>query len=158
PESVRFVLAKGLREGPQDHMDAQIDTTSLAAGDYELRISQQDGKSHPVNFRILPDPPRIGNLPIVVNHGAAVPHFMLNGERLDLVSKLEAPGAVFRFDPAGTSSAERSLTVEVQTPAAPGTILPIKAYLTDRSGPLTLANGLEVAGPLPVIASSKLSL
>lgn len=159
PETVRFVLAKGAREGPQDRMDAQIDTSNLSPGDYELLISQQDGKSHAVNFQVLPDPPRITNLPIVVNHEATVQHFVLKGERLDLVSRLEAPGAIFRFDPAaGTSQTERNLTVELQTPPAPGTVLPITAYLADRGEPLTLAKGLEVAGPLPAIASSKLSL
>jgi hypothetical protein len=158
PANVRFLLPKGLREGPQARMDAQIDTSDLAAGDYELLISQQDGKSHPVNFKVLPDPPRIGNLPIVVNHGAAVQHFVLKGERLDLLSKLEAPGSVFRFDPAAASENQRSLTVELQSSPPPGTVLPVKAYLSDRSQPLTFPSGLEVAGPLPAIASSRLSL
>ncbi|HWF11715.1 MAG TPA: hypothetical protein VG297_24775, partial [Bryobacteraceae bacterium] len=160
PTSVRFLLPKGLREGPQDQMEVQIDTNDLAPGDYALLISQQDGGSRPVNFRILPDPPRIANLPIVVNHGAAIQHFVLKGERLDLVSKLEAAGAVFRFDPAGSEpiATERSVTVELKAPPAPGTALPITAHLADRSEPLTFARGLEIAGPLPAIASFKLSM
>ena len=56
PESVRFLLPKGLRKGPQDHMDVQIDTDDLIPAAYELLISQQDGKSHPVDFKILPNP------------------------------------------------------------------------------------------------------
>jgi hypothetical protein len=50
-------------------MDVQIDTSDLVPRAYELLISQQDGKSHPVNFEILPNPPQIGNLPIIVNQG-----------------------------------------------------------------------------------------
>jgi hypothetical protein len=161
PENVRFLLAKGFRKGPQDHMNVQIDTNDLVPGPYALLISQQDGKSHPVNFEILPNPPQIGNLPIVVNQGTAAQHFVLKGERLGLIARLEAPGAVIHLDrPAvdTTASAERSLTVELKTPPQPGTALPVNAYLTDRSEPLTFPQGLQVTGPLPAIASSRLSL
>jgi hypothetical protein len=161
PENVRFLLAKGFRKGPQDHMNVQIDTNDLVPGPYELLISQQDEKSHPVTFEILPNPPQIGNMPIVVNQGTAAQHFVLKGERLGLIAKLEAPGAVLNLDPPGTDSAgstERSLTVELKTPPQLGTALPVKAYLTDRSEPLTFMQGLHITGPLPAIASSKLSL
>ena len=94
-KSSAFLLPKGLRKGPQDHMDVQIDTADFDPGAYKLLISQQDGKSHAVEFKILPNPPKIANLPIVVNQGAATQHFVLKGERLEQVSKLEAPGAVF---------------------------------------------------------------
>jgi hypothetical protein len=173
PENVRFLLAKGLRKGPQDHMDVQIDTNDLVPGAYELLISQQDGKSHPVNFQILPNPPQVGNLPIIVNQGAAAQHFVLKGKRLGLISKLESPGAIFKLDPptsntdgsnsggsnpARADQTDRSLTVELTTALQPGTSLPVKAWLTDRSEPLVFTDGLEITGPLPAIASSKLSL
>ena len=168
PETVRFLLAKGFRKGQQDHMDVQIDTNDLVPGAYELLISQQDGKSHPVNFEILPNPPQIGNLPIIVNHGVAAQHFVLKGNRLGLIARLEAPGAIFNLDPPGSNPAgsnparadqtERSLTVELTTSPQPGTALPVKAWLTDRSEPLVFTDGLQITGPLPAIASSKLSL
>jgi len=163
PEGVRFVLAKGLRKGPQHQMDVQIDTTSLVPGAYELMISQQDGKSHPVNFTVLPDPPQIGNLPIIVNQDSATQQFALKGERLGLIARLEVPGAILNLDPAdsnrpGADTTERILTVEFRTPPEAGKTLPLKAYLTDRSEPLTFAAGLEITRPLPAIASFKLSL
>src|SRR5262249_23734777 len=96
-EPVRFLLPKGLRQGPQDHMDVQIATQSLVPGAYELLITQQDGKTHPVEFKILPNPPKVVNLPILVNQGAAAQHFVLKGERLGMITKLEAPGAVFHL-------------------------------------------------------------
>ena len=99
PEGVRFLLPKGLRKGPQDHMDVQIDTEGLIPAAYELLISQQDGKSHPVKFKILPNPPQIANLPIIVNQGAGTQHFVLKGERLELLTKLEASGAVLNLNP-----------------------------------------------------------
>jgi hypothetical protein len=158
PETVRFLLPIGLREGPQDHMDVQISTEGLTPGSYELLISQQDGKRHPVEFKILPNPPKIDNLPVLLNQGTAVQHFMLKGERLGLITKLEASGADFKLDPAAESQTERRLTVELKSSPQPGTTLAVKAYVQDRSGPLTLPGALQITGPLPVIASSKLSL
>ncbi|MBV8895681.1 MAG: hypothetical protein JO051_04150, partial [Acidobacteriaceae bacterium] len=40
----------------------------------------------------------------------------------------------------------------------PGTSIPITEYLQDRAAPETVPGGLQITGPLPVIASSKLSL
>ena len=157
-ENVRFLLPKGLRTGPQDHMDVQIDTEKLDSGLYALLLSQQDGKSHPVEFKVLPNPPRIVNLPILVNHGGGTQHFVLKGERLEQVKKLEAPGAVLNLSPPGTDQVERSLTVELKSSPKPGTTLPITEYIEDRSEPFRLPDALQITGPLPVIASSKLSL
>jgi hypothetical protein len=158
PEPVRFLLPKGLRKGPQDHMDVQIDTQNLEPGGYKLLLSQQDGKSHPVEFKILPNPPKIDNLPILVNQGGGTQHYILKGERLGQVSKLEAPGAVLKLSPPRANQGERSLTVELQSPPHPATALPVTVYLEDHSAALTFPGALEITGPLPVIASSRLSL
>ena len=158
PEGVRFLLPKGLRMGPQNHMDVQIDTAGLIPAAYELLISQQDGKSHPVNFKILPNPPQIENLPIIVNQGAGTQHFVLKGERLELLTKLEASGAVLTLSPASSNQTERNLTVELKSSPHLATAFTVKAFLQDRSEPLTFPDALEITGPLPVIASSKLSL
>jgi hypothetical protein len=155
--SVPFHLPKGLRKGPQDHVDVQIDTENLTPAAYELLISQPGSKSHPVNFKILPSPPHIDNLPIIVNQGAGTQHFVLKGQRLDLLAKLEAPGAAFKLG-ADSGDGERSVTVEMNSAPRPGAELAVKEFLDDRTEPLTLSNALEVTGPLPLIASSKLSL
>ena len=157
PEAVRFLLPKGLRKGPQDHMDVQIATQNLAAGSYELLISQQDEKKHRVEFKILPNPPKIDNLPILVNQGAETQHFVLKGERLGLITKLEAAGALLSLNPPAPNQTERSLTVQLKSSPKPGTAVCVKAYLQDRVEPLMLTDALETTGPLPVIASSKLS-
>jgi hypothetical protein len=158
PSGVRFVLPKGFRKGPQDHMDLQLDTGDMEPGGYELLISQLDGKSHSVDFKVLPNPPKIDNLPIVVNQGVNTQHFVLKGERLGQLNRLEAPGAVFNLRPASADQTERSLTVELKSAPKPGATLPVTAYLEDRSEPMKLPGALEVTGPLPVIVSSKLSL
>ncbi len=156
--SVPFHLPKGLRKGPQDRVDVQIDTESLSPAAYELLISQPGTKSHAVNFKVLPNPPHIDNLPIIVNQGAGAQHFVLKGQRLDLLAKLEAPGAAFTLKPADSGDGERSVTVEMTSAPQPGTELAVKEFLDDRSEPLTLSKALEITGPLPLIASSKLSL
>ena len=158
PESIRFLLPEGLRKGPQDHMDVQLDTADLAPGGYNLLISQVDGESHSVGFKVLPNPPKIDNLPILVNEGSTTQHFVLKGERLDQVSKLEAPGAVVSLSPPNSDQTERRLTVKLKSAHQPGAALPLTAYLEDRSEPLKLPDALEITGPLPLIASSKLSL
>src|SRR5215469_9484182 len=154
----RFCCRKVLREGPQNHMDVQLATQGLVPGSYELLISQQDGKKYPVEFKILPNPPKIDNLPILLNQGTAVQHFVLKGERLDLITKLEALGADFKLNPPTLNQTERSLTVELRGSSQPGTVLAVKAYLKDRNDPLTLPKAVEITGPLPVVASAKLSL
>lgn len=157
-ESVPFRLPTGLRKGPQDHMDVQIDTGNLSPAAYELLISQSGAKSHPVNFKVLPNPPHIDNLPIIVNQGAGAQHFVLKGQRLGLVAKLQAPGAEITLKPADSGDGERSVTVEMNSAPKPGTELTVKEFLDDRAEPLTLSDALEITGPLPLIASSKLSL
>jgi hypothetical protein len=158
PESVRFLLPKGLRKGPQNHMDVQIDTENLDSGSYALLISQEDGKTHAVDFKILPNPPKFGNLPILLNQGGGTQHYVLKGERLEQVSKLEAPGVTLSLGPPAANQTERSLTLELKSSPEPGTAIPITAYLQDRSEPLTLPGALRITGPLPAIASSRLSL
>ncbi len=114
----------------------QIDTGDLDPGRYKLLISQLDGKSHPVEFKLLPNPPKIDNLPIVVNQGAVAQHFVLKGARLEQVSKLEAPGAILDLGAASADQTERSVTVELKSAPQPGTELPVKAYIDGRNAPL----------------------
>lgn len=158
PEAVRFLLPKGLRKGPQDRMDVQVDTSGLAPGAYEMLIAQGAAKKRQVNFEILPNPPAIGNLPVIVNQGTAEQHFVLKGERLGLIAKMQAPGVTFSLDPAEANGTERSLTVELGPSARAGNSVPVQAILADRSDTLTFQDGIEITGPLPAIVSSRLSL
>lgn len=153
-----FILPKGLREGPQEHMDVQIDTRDLDPGEYALLIAQQDGQPHPVDFKILPNPPKIGNLPILANQGIATQHYVLKGERLDELTRLDAPNAVLDLGSVTGNADERNLTVQLKSNLQPGAALAVRAYMKDRSEPLTLEAALQITGPLPLIASSKLSL
>ncbi|MBV9760589.1 MAG: hypothetical protein JO340_08495 [Acidobacteriaceae bacterium] len=157
-QPVPFVLPKGLREGPQDRMDVQIDTGDLDPGEYALLIAQQDGKPHPVDFKILPNPPKIDNLPILANQGVAIQHYVLKGERLDELTRLAASNAVLELGAAAGNGGERNLTVQLKSNLQPGASLAVQAFMKDRSEPLSFPDALQITGPLPLIASSKLSL
>ncbi len=158
PEAIPFVLPKGLREGPQSHMDVQINTTDLDAGDYDLLISQQDGKAHPVAIKVLPNPPKFTNLPILANPASAAQHFVLKGERLGLLRKLETPSATLQLGQTARDEKQRDITVQLSGTPSPGSTYAVSAYIKDRTEPLTVDSALKITGPLPVIASSRLSL
>jgi hypothetical protein len=162
PETVRFKLPEGPRLGPQESMDVQIDTASLNPGNYTLLIAQQDGHSHAVPVRVLPPEPRFDNLPIQVNEGVSAQHYVLKGERLDLLAKLTVPNATIELGPPSSGGTERDLVVRLaahnSSGPGPGAALPVKAELTDRSAVVALPDALQITGPLPAIASSQLSL
>lgn len=158
PQPVRFLLPKGLNKGPQDQMDVQIDTQNLDPGSYQLLLFQGDNKPRPIPFRILPHPPVLANLPIIVNQGGSTQHYVLKGERLDDLAKLEAADVVLDLGAASSNNTERNITVQLKTNTNPGASLLLKAYLKDRTEALTFENALQITGPLPVIVSSKPSL
>ncbi len=158
PTPARFILPKGLRKGPQTHADVQIDTAELEPGKYQLLLSQADLKSHPVEINILPNLPSIENLPILANQSEATQHYVLKGERLDLISKLQSPGVSFELGEPSPKGSDRSVTMRLKSDLKPGTVLSIQADVADRNEPMTLPDALQITGPLPAIASSHLSL
>ena len=157
PEPVRFLLPKGLRCGPQDHMDVLIDTKERDPGAYELLVFQGDDKSHAVPLKVLPAMPSIANLPIVVNAGAGTQHYALRGERLDQIEELTAPGVHLSLD-APANDTSRVVTVTLPGNESPGKTLAVTARVKDRNEPLVFNDGLAITAPLPAIVSSKLAL
>ena len=159
PEAVRFLLPKGPNLGPQESMDAQIDTSSLNPGPYKLLVTQQDGKTHAVIVQVLTGAPRLDNLPILLNQGVTTAqHYVLKGERLNLLAKLKAPNAALELGQVSRDGKERNLTVHLDGNPAPGAAISIEADLTDRAETLSLADALQITGPVPAIASSQLSV
>jgi hypothetical protein len=156
PAPVPFVLPHGLRQGTQDRMDIQVNTIDLDPGQYKLLISQVDGKTHPVNVNILSAPPRIENLPVVLNQGISTTEFTLKGQRLDLLSRLHVARGTAELAAASTGETERKLTLHMATDIAAGTSLALKAYTADRSEPLIYSDALRIAGPRPRITELRM--
>lgn len=157
-EPVKFLLPNGLRDGPQSHMDVQVDTAGLDPGQYEFLVSQQDDQSHPVRFKVLDQTASVTNFPVLVNQGVTTQHFVLKGQRLQQLAKLEANGAKVELGDVSNNGTERSMTVQLDGSLKPGASIPIVEYVVDRSAPDTIAGGLQITGPLPLIASTRLSV
>jgi hypothetical protein len=158
PEKIPFVLPKGLREGEQNTMEAQIDTSDLASGDYHLRISQLDGKPHEVPVKILPPPPTIENLPIYVHSGQTEVAATLQGKRLDLLGKMDGPGVQIIAEPVSADASKRPIHLKLDHPLPAGETLNLRAWVENRTEPLELQNALRITGPLPRITDSRFSL
>ena len=154
PAPVPFVLPKGLRQGPQERMDVQVNTAELDPGSYKLLISQVDGKAHPVDVKILPSPPRIENLPVLLNQGATSAEFVLRGQALDLLRRLEVAGGTADLGAASPDRTARKLTLHVPGGLSAGKSLSIQAYAQDRSEPLIFSDAVRIVGPRPVIADA----
>ena len=157
PLPVPFVLPQGMRQGPQNRMDVQVNTSDLDAGQYKLLIEELDGKERSVNLKILPAPPQISNLPVVLNQGVSGGAFWLKGQRLDELDRLEVANGSAELGPAKPGQTERKLKLRMASNIAAGTSLAVKAYMQDRSEPLTFADAVRIVGPRPQITELMLS-
>ena len=146
---VPFVLPRGIRQGLQPRMDVQVNTIDLDPGNYRLLIAQVDGKTQPVDVKVLPLPPRIDGLPILVNVGDTNKSLALRGDHLESVTKLEAAKGSIELGP-GTSS-ERKITLHMQPDLQAGTREDLKVYVKDMAQPLVLRDAIQVVGPRPRI-------
>jgi hypothetical protein len=157
PVAVPFVLPAGIRQGVQDHMDIQINTIDLDPGQYKLLITQVDGRAHAVPLKILPAPPRIENLPVVLNQGASQVQFLLKGQRLDLLKRVEVAKGTAELQPRHDGQPGRLLTLRMAPDIDAGTSLAMKAYIEDRTEPLTFSDAVRIVGPRPRIAEVAVS-
>ena len=110
---VPFVLPEGLRRGPQQHVDLQIDTANLDPGQYKLILSQVAGIAHDVALELLPPPPSLANLPIVINQGVQQADFVLKDLRLDLLTRLEVSKGSVQLAAPAPGQTERKVTVRM---------------------------------------------
>ena len=83
---------------------------------------------------------------------------MLKGENLGLISKIEAKGATIDLSPETSNQGQRKITLHLESAPSMGSMLDMKAYLQDRSEPLTFQDAIRVTGPLPAITASTPSL
>ncbi len=157
PEPVPYVLPKGLRRGPQDRMDIQINTIDLDPGGYNLLLTQVDDRPREVALKILPAPPVVDNLPVILNQGASTIEFQLRGQRLDLLDRIEVPKGHAELECPYDQSTSRKLVLHMAPDIEAGTSLAAKAYIRDRSEPMTLSDAVRIVGPRPRIAEVTVS-
>lgn len=157
PVSVPFVLPKGLREGPQDHVQLQMNTDALDVGPYELRITQVDGRARLLPLTVLTPAPAVANLPVRLNQGSEGVNVLLTGERLDQIERLEVPKAEVELGEPSADGRQRPARVRVATDVPAGTSLAAKAYWKGRVRPREIANAVRVTNPLPAIHDASIS-
>ncbi len=151
PATVPFVLPQGLRTGPQDRMDVQVNTIDLDPGPYRLLLSQVDGKPHSVSLKILPAPSRVDDFPVVLNQGVSSVKFLLKGQRLDLLKAIEVAKGKAELGAAYPNQTERTLTLQMASDIDAGTSLALRAYIKDRNEPLTFSDAVRIVGPRPQV-------
>jgi hypothetical protein len=154
---VPFVLPQGLRQGPQERMDIQVNTIDIDPGLYKLLISQVDDKPHAVPVKILPAPPRVDDFPVVLNQGVSSVNFILKGQRLDLLKRIEVAKGKADLGPASPNQLERALTLHLASDIDAGTSLALRAYIEDRNEPLTFSDAVRIVGPRPRITEVAVS-
>lgn len=158
PVTVPFLLPQGVRQGPQERLDVQVNTIDLDPGEYKLLLTQLDGAPHALPLKILPAPPRIENLPVSMNEGTQAIEFTLKGEQLQLLQRIEIPrGKVELGASAAANQTERGIKLQMSDGLAAGTSLTAKAFIQDRNEPLTLSDAVRIVGPRPLISEVRLS-
>jgi hypothetical protein len=161
PWDVPFSLPRGERRGPQDHIEFELDTKPLAAGDYSLLVVQGDHKTHTVPFKVLPPGPRMTNLPLALNAEPEEQRIVLKGENLERLVALDTDGATLKLGPpAGDrfKGDEREIIVNLKPGFEPGVSMELRAYAQDTNQPVVVPGGVKVVPPKPAVTGVELSL
>jgi hypothetical protein len=83
--------------------------------------------------------------------------FLLKGQRLDLLKRIEVAKGTAELGPASPRQTERKLTLRMASDIDAGTSLALKAYIEDRSEALTFSDAVRIVGPRPAITEAALS-
>ncbi len=160
PKGLSFTLPKGEAQGEQLSFHVELDTTSLPAGTYLLRLTQAGGAAQKVNITIHPPNPTLAHLPLRVNLGETEQALELRGTGLERITGITSQGAQWKLSPVAASShglSSRRATVKLQSSAHKGDHLDASLTVEGMHKPLDLSDVLEVAGPLPKITDAKAS-
>ncbi len=160
PKGLTFMLPKGEAAGEQTSLSAQVDTTSLPAGAYLLRLTQAGGAAHDLPITIHPPNPTLAHLPVRVNVGQSEQTVELRGTGLERLAGITSPGAQWKLAPVSAGShnlTERRATVKLLPAAHKGDRLDASLVVEGLHKPLEISDVLEVAGPLPKIANATAS-
>jgi len=156
-QPVPFVLPRGLRQGQQQKIDIQVNTSELEPGEYALLLTQTDGKSHRVKLKLLPPLPEVSNFPFVLAEGTSSAEYVLKGKGLDLLKRVELAQGKAKLAESMTDARSRKLIVQFPNGPARGSSIALKAYVADRSDPIVFTDALRISGPRPQLTGVKVS-
>ena len=155
PADLDYVLPVGLRAGPQQSMEVEIDTNHFRAGAYVLALAQTGGSTQNLPVRVLPVAPKIENLPLRVNVGAKELRLELQGTNLDRLEGLSAEHATLRL--GDVTGDRREVFVSLDSAARKGDRLALQIATGGVPDAARIAGGITVMGERPRIVSVKLS-
>lgn len=153
PAPLAFRLPAGPRQGIQQKMEAEIDTSSLPAGEYEVRFEQGDARTQSAAIQVLAPAPRITNLPLRVHLDEPAQPVRIEGEGVDRIATVSAPGVGFRLAPG--DGRQRRAEATIQDKPRAGQLLDLFVRAEGYSNPVRIAGGLRIAPPRPVIRSAR---
>jgi hypothetical protein len=151
-----FILPQGRGAGVQERARVRLDTKGLKHGDYRLRLTQLDGSSADVAFRLLPPHPTV-KIPLKANLGEKAQTLTLEGSGLE---RIEAIGAsVLSQSKLGKSEGgRRAWTVALNQEAKAGARAALRLKVEGLGRELELDGALEILGPRPRIVDARVSL
>lgn len=155
--AVPFILPKGLREGPQNHMDIQADTGALLPGPYNLMVSQVDGKAHDIRLTVLPPAPVFENLPVAINENTTGINVDLKGRRLNLIDHIQLSKGTAILGAASPDGTSRRVGLKLPAGLPAGTTISFQARVVNRTEPLSASDGFEIVSPRPLISGINIS-
>ncbi len=159
-KDLSFTLPKAENGGEQLSLQTQIDTTSLPAGAYLLRLTQAGGAAHNVPITIHPPNPALAQLPLRVNVGEPEQTVAVHGTNLERITGITSPGAQWNLPAVAADShdlSERRATIKLLPSAHQGERLDASLSVEGLHKRLELPDVLAVAGPLPKITGAKAS-
>ncbi|HUB83350.1 MAG TPA: hypothetical protein VMB03_31335 [Bryobacteraceae bacterium] len=153
PEEVPFNLPLGKGAGPQNVVAIDIDTGK--AGVYTLALSQTDDVTRKVPITVLPENPKISNLPLRFNTGEKSQAIRLKGSGMDRIEAVTSEaGKISGASDGDDWSGEIHLKADTKQGQTFALVLKVKGL----DNPLTVADAVEIVGLRPRIQSVQKSL
>jgi hypothetical protein len=156
PQSLKVARPAESILGEEPELTAQVDTSKAKPGNYDIRLTQTDGKTQEVPVTVLPPNPVIKNLPLRVNLGEKKQTVRLQGGHLERIMSLKGSGAIWELAqvPSGSQDLSvRDATVWLEPSVKEGDQLSAQVSVEGLHQPLELSDALTVAGPRPRVVS-----
>lgn len=156
-DELQFNLPKGKQLGNQQELEAEIDTTAIPPGKYELSFKQINGATGNVPIVVHPPNPELTGTPLRVNVGEPQQTVVLHGKHLDRIEKITSPRAEWTLATTperATDLTERSAIIKLFPMAQKGEELRAELFVRDLEKPLKVDAIARVAGPRPRITSA----
>lgn len=154
PRTVPFRKA-GQADGDATRIFVLLNGEPLRRGEYRLTLKQTGGKELSVEVPVMSEPPSLSSLPLRLNRGSNKQRIVIKGTHLELIESLETTGIM--WERSAANAGEIAFEGTVNEGVKEGTRHDLRVKLNDRPDILTLAGAVEVLGPLPSIANSRIA-